>query len=269
MSDDNKIVESAKRIKKKFRSEVVVEKDADEMSFLDELDSHVKDILGDDASDIYTVLDKEKLEKWKQRSLRRKLSRLSKAIFSKETFYKLLLAVITFFLMTEALEFYAVDGTITSRVYLKAILTEVAFIFLSGYRAVGKIQSMFVGFMRVSLFSLMLFVISSTVLFSGANTRSEIANLSSQIQVVENQIAEKQKEIDYYVSIKWPRNATQSRIAKEELVDKLLTLKEKQIAEKKNEGVSDLVLYQTYGRAFFRVILLFISVLLTRRLFKF
>ena len=269
MSDDSKVVESAKRIRKKFKSEIVVEKDRDEMSFLDELDAHVKNILGDDASDIYTVLDKEKLEKWKRQRYKRWFRALLKAIWSRETFYKLLLAVIMFFLMTEALSFYAIDGEITTRTYLKAILTEVSFVFLSGYRALPGLQTWFVGALRVSLFSLMLFVISSNVLFTGANTRSEITNIAAQIQVVETQIQEKQEEIDYYISIKWPRNATQSRIAKEELVNKLLELKERQITEKKNEDVSDLVLYQTYGRAIFRVILLLITVLLTRRLFKF
>lgn len=267
MDNDRKILESAKRIKKKFEK---TQSEADDsLTLLDEIDEHVKDVLDYDAPDIYTILDEERLDKWKKKKFTRWWRRTSKRLLSRETFYWLLLGVITFFLMTEALNFYAVDGTTTWKVYLKAALTEISFIFLSGYRAVGKIQTLFVGALRVSLFSLMLFVISSNILLSGASTRSDISNIASQIAIVESQIKEKQKSVDYYISINWPNNARIARQEKEKLVNKLIELKERQIKENKNEGVSDLVLYQTYGRAFFRVILLMISVLLTRRLFNF
>jgi hypothetical protein len=55
---------------------------------------------------------------------------------------------------------------------------------------------------------------------------------------------------------------------RDELVKKLISLKEKQ-AEGSNTEVSDLVRYKAYGNAFFRIILLLISILITRRLFSF
>lgn len=264
---DEKILQTAKRIRKKFKTQYVDDPDQDEMDFLDELDEHIKSILGDDHKDIYTTLDKEKLEKWAKRRSTIK-GRIFPKVFSRSTLLFCLLSIVTLFLMSEALDFYSMNGVITSKTYLKAALTEISFIFLSVYRTSGKLQLMAVGALRVALFSLMLFVISSGVIFSGTNTRSEISNLSQQITLIEQQIEAKEKEIQYYMSIKWPINVTKSRAAKEKLVDKLISIKEKQIAEKKNEDVSDLVLYQTYGRALFRVILLLMSVLISRKLFK-
>ena len=265
MSDDKKILDSAKRIQRKFKTELEDPVEANDMAFIDEVNAHVKGLLGDHGTDIYTALSEERLEQWKKRKFRRFL----RTLLSQRTLFFLLLAVITVFLMTEALSFYSVDGMIDFKTYVKAALTEICFIFLSGYRASGRLQTAMVGALRVSLFCLMLFVISSGVIFSGANFRSDISNLSSQITLIEQQIQAKEKEIDFYIKKDWPRNATQSRIAKEKLVDKLLELKQQQMDEKKNEDVSDLVLYQTWGRAAFRLILLFISVLLTRRLFRF
>jgi len=263
-SKDDKLLKSANRIRDKFKTEFIDESDAAEMSFIDALDGHIKDLLGDNHKDIYTTLNEERLKKWHKS----RWKRLTKIVFSKSSLLFCFLGVVTLFLMTEALDFYAVDGSITFRTYVKAALTEAAFIFLSVYRTSGKLQMLSVGFMRAALFSLMLFVISSGVIFTGTNIRSEISNLAEQIKIVEIQVAEKQKEINYYISIKWPRNATTSRLEKEKLVAKLLEIKQTQISEKKNESVSDLVLYQTYGRAVFRTLLLLISVLISRKLFK-
>ena len=58
------------------------------------------------------------------------------------------------------------------------------------------------------------------------------------------------------------------RLEKEKLTTKLIKLKEKQAAGATQE-VSELIRYKAYGKAFFRVLLLFISILVTRRIFYF
>jgi hypothetical protein len=269
--EDKKIIESAHRIKSKFKSEVLTDKDEEEMSFLDDLDSHVKDLLGDESSDIYTVMDKEKLEKWKKqrKSFTGTLKRKLRTLASPWGFSAFLLAVIVIFLISEAAQFYALDGNITFYALWQAALTELAFIFLNGFRSSTKIQKFFVGGLRIGLFTLMTFVISSSAIRHGTNVGSEIDNIAQQITVLERQIEEKQKEMEYYISINWPRNATQARIERERLVERLLELKERQISEERNEAVSSLVLYETYGQAAFRIILLLLSAVIARRLFRF
>ena len=115
----------------------------------------------------------------------------------------------------------------------------------------------------------MLFVITSETLIQGTKTVSNINVIDQQVKVLEEQIEEKKKTITYYRDVKkWPVTAKQFIKEKDELVQKLIKLKEKQ-AEGSNKEVSQLVQYKTYGKAFFRVLLLFISMLITRRIFRF
>ena len=59
-----------------------------------------------------------------------------------------------------------------------------------------------------------------------------------------------------------------TRTEKEKLTTQLIDLKQQQ-AKGATAEVSKLVQYKAYGKAFFRVILLFISILVTRRIFHF
>ena len=238
-----------------------------ETSFLDKLNRLVQLILNDDSFVIYTALEKESMDKWKKKRFSRWL-RNTVVTNYKNTFYFLFLASITAFLVSEAVMFYA-DGNVADfKTYVKAILTEVAFIFLSGYKSADWKQKVWVNTLRASVFSLMLFVISSQTIMSGTQFQTNSTAIQEQIQILETQIAEKEKTIQFYISKGWGNNVRKHTEDKNKLVDKLLELKEKQ-AQGSNEKVSNLVVYKSYGQAFFRVLLLLISVLITRRLFSF
>lgn len=239
----------------------------EEMSFLDHLNRLCQLILNDNLFSAYHVLDKQSLTQWHNKRFSRWIK---KFIFTntKNIFYLMLLVTITGFLISEALSFYSIDGVITTKTYIKAILTEVCFIFLNGYRSSGILQGIWVNFLRGGIFTLMMLVISSQSLMVGTGKISENAAIQQQIILIEGQIKEKDKELDYYSKKDWPKNFTRTTIEKQNLVDKLIILKEKQEGGK-NEEISKIELYKMYGRAAFRILLLFISILITRRIFTF
>lgn len=267
-SNDKDIIDAVARIRSKFRTETS-DPDEPRLSFLDEVNLLIRKIFEDSDTDVYDALQPDMLDKWKNRSFSRKLRSFTRKINPRNIFYFVLLAVITGFLVSEALPFYAIAGAITAKTYVKAVLTEVCFIFLSGFRAIGKIQTVFVGALRASMFAFMLFVISSNVISTGTNTISEISNIQEQIVLLEDQIAKKDELIEFYRNKGWGVNAGKQEEAKDKLADKLFELKQKQITEGKSKEASTVVLYETYGKAFFRIMILLISVLITRRLFKF
>ena len=108
---------------------------------------------------------------------------------------------------------------------------------------------------------------AKTFIDSSRNTGNTNA-IAQQIVIVEKQIAQKEKDMEYYLKKDWPKNYSATRLEKEKLVNKLIGLKEQQ-AKGANTEVSELVRYKAYGKAAFRVLLLFISVLITRRIFHF
>lgn len=266
LKNGEEILNQIKAIKAKYEAAEVDQRE-EELNFLDKLNRLVQLILNDDTFSVYTALESQSLEHWHKKKFSRAVKRLVVSNYT-NTLYFLLLATITGFLVSEALSFYSLDSVIDTKTYVKAILTEVCFIFLSGYRAATWMGSVWVGILRLGIFALMLFVITSQSIDVGTKTISENQIIAEQIVIVQEQIKEKQKQIDYYKKINWPRNATQSRLQKEKLVEKLIGLKEQQAAGK-NEDVSQVEKYKMYGRAAFRVILLFISVLITRRIFSF
>ena len=135
------------RIRKGYSSSMEDEQE-EKLSFLDELNSLIRVILKDDPVDVYTLLTPEELKKWKNAKIRRHLKRLISSISIKSCLYFILLATITGFLVSEAVPFYAVAGIITTKTWIKAILTEVCFIFLSGYRSDTRLQMAMVGVLR-------------------------------------------------------------------------------------------------------------------------
>lgn len=265
--NDEKLLESAKNIRRKFKTELADKEDSD-LSYLDELNAHIRHIFKDDPADVYTTLSREHLERWKKKRFKRWIAKTFKNISPYRLSLFALLSTITGFLVSEALDFYAINSAVSANTYVKAILTEVCFIFLSGYRANNKLETAAVSVLRVSIFTLMVFVISSQTFTIGTKNISETLAIKTQIKTIQLQISEKEEQIKYYQSINWPRNYTTARLEKEKLVDKLLALQEQQ-AKGKNESVSYVEEIKMYGKAAFRVILLLISVLITRRLFKF
>lgn len=268
MEEDKELLKQAERIRQGYKS-IETDEEEEQLSFLDELNALVRHILKGEPIDIYTLLTPTELEKWKKAKTKRHIKRLFSRIFNQSSLYFILLATITLFLVGEAIPFYAVAGVVVGKTYVKALLTEICFIFLSGYRAAGHIQIALVSILRVSMFCLMLFVISSEVSLEGARDVSKIGNIANRIERLETQIDKTEVDIERYRSINWPRNMTTSIRKREELEKQVQTLRSRQETEGASENVSKLIEYKTYGKAAFRLILMFVSVLITRRLWKF
>jgi hypothetical protein len=264
---DEEILKKIKDIKENYLTELD-EKKEDSVSFLDKMNDLVRSIFDDSSVTVYDVFDKQELQKWKEKRFSRRIKNFFSVNY-KNAFYFALLASITAFLISEAVDFYAATATPDFRSYVKALLTEVCFIFLSGYRSDTKLQEMAVGALRIGIFCLMIFVITSKTFMESTKNSSNTDAIQEQISILEKQIEEKEKDIEYYRDVKqWPNTARQLMKERDELVKKLMELKEKQ-AGGATVQVSDLIRYKAYGNAFFRVLLLFISILITRRLFSF
>ena len=268
MEEDKKLLEQAEKIRQGYKS-IEVDEEEEQLSFLDELNALVRHILKGEPIDIYTLLTPEELTRWKKAKLKRHIKRLLSKIFNESSLYFILLATITLFLVSEAIPFYATAGAITFKTYIKAILTEVCFLFLAGYRTAGRVNTILVSILRASIFCLMLFVISSEVTLEGARDISKIDNIAGRIVRLEQQIEKTEKDIDRYRSINWPKNMTVSIRKREELEKEVQDLRLRQESEGASENVSQLLQYKVYGKAAFRLILMFVSVLITRRLWRF
>ena len=265
---DEEIIKKIRDIQKNFKAELEDGSEEDKLSFLDLINDLIRSIFNDSSMTVYDVFDKNELQKWKNKKFSRKIKNIFLKNY-KNTFYLLLLATITGFLVSEALEFYSINGLIDTKTYIKAILTEVCFIFLSGYRSDDKIQKIGTNILRVSIFCLMIFVITSKTFMDSTKNYSNTNIIQEQVLIIEKQIKEKEKDIRYYRDVKqWPNTVRQLTRERDELVKKLMELKEKQASGATVE-VSELIRYKAYGNAFFRVILLFISILITRRIFSF
>jgi hypothetical protein len=258
----------AEKIRKGYAS-ALEDEEEEKLSFLDELNSLVRVILKDDPVDIYTLLTEAELKRWKKARLRRHIKRLISTISIRRILFFILLATITGFLVSEAVPFYAIGGAITAKTWLKAILTEVSFIFLSGYRSIGKLQVASVAVLRVAMFCLMLFVITSEVTLEGTKDISKIDNIATRIERLEKQISKTEVDIENYKKIKWPKNMTMSIRKREGLEEQVQVLKERQEKEGASKEVANILTYKMYGKAAFRLILMFITVLITRRMFEF
>lgn len=239
----------------------------EEMSFLDKMNRLIQLILNDDSFSFYTALEKDSIEQWKKKRFSRWLKKTFVSNY-KQTFYFLFLFSITAFLVSEAVTFYADGNMADFKTYVKAILTEVSFIFLSGYIANGWKEKIWVNILRAGVFSLMLFVISSQTLMNATQFDANSKVIQEQVVILEDQIKEKEKTIEFYIAKGWGNNVRKHTEDKDKLVEKLLLLKEKQAAGS-NSQVSQQVVYKSYGQAFFRILLLLISVLITRRIFSF
>lgn len=261
--NDKQILEQVERLRKRFKTEARRDPDLVKMSFLDEVNSLIRKVFKDSDTDIYDALDPQYLDKWRKR----RFKRFFRKIDLQKIFLFILLVTIIGFLVTEALPFYMVGDAITTKTWIKAILTEVCFVFVSSYRAVGWLQTTIVSFARVGIFTLMLFVISSEVTLEGLNKVNEIDVIQQKIEFVEQQIRDKDELIQFYKDKGWGNNTKVQSDEKNKLVDQLIELKNEQL-EGKNEKASDLIIWKTWAKAFFRVMLMFISILISRKLFK-
>lgn len=267
MKEDKEIVSKINKLRNSYQVELA-DQEEEQMSFLDEINDLIRSIFNDSSISVYTVFSQDNLKQWKDKKFLRWIKNFILNNYHK-AFYFALLVTITGFLVSEALTFYAIDSVITTKTYVKAILTEVCFIFLSGYRADNKFEMVGAGILRVSIFCLMLFVITSKTFIDSSKNTGNTNAIQEQVLLLEEQIKEKKKSIVYYRDVKkWPITAKQLIQEKDGLVKELVSLKKEQ-AQGANAKVSELIQYKAYGKAAFRVTLLFISVLITRRIFTF
>ena len=262
MSDNKHVIEQVERLRRRFKTEVKKSANDTRMSFLDEVNTLIRRVFHDSDTDVYDAFDPEYLEKWKKRKWRRIFFKIN---FQKILLFMLLVTIIGF-LVTEALPFYMVGDSITAKTWIKAILTEVCFIFVSSYRAIGKLQTAMITFARAGIFMLMLFVISSEVTLEGLNKINEIDVIGQKIQLLEEQIKQKDELIEFYKKKNWGNNTKIQADEKNKLVEQLIKLKNQQI-DGANEKASDLIIWKTWAKAFFRIVLMFISILISRKLF--
>ena len=261
------ISKSVQRIRDKFKTELEDPNEVN-LSFIDELNNLIKKIFNDDPTDIYTILSPEELEKWKRERFKRFIKKLFYNLDYRNILYFILLCTITLFLTSEAVSFYAGEGGAIGKTWFKAILTEVCFIFLSGYRAIGWVQTSIVVALRVAMFCLMVFVITSDITFKSVSFSSESSNIDSQVELLEKQIKDTQDTINFYKKKNWGSSVGRQEAEKRSLVEKLVKLKEEQ-SRGKNQDVAKTIEYKSYGSAAFRVMLMLISLLISRRIFKF
>lgn len=266
--ENEELLKQAEKIKKDYSS-VMADEEEEQFTFLDEVNKLIRILFKDTPTDIYTILSTSELEKWKKQKHKRAIKKFLSKFNIGSSLYFILLATITAFLVTEAIPFYAIAGAVTAGTYIKAVLTEISFIFLSGYKAIGKLEIAFVSLLRVAIFCLMLFIITSEVAMQGTGDIAKINNISIQISSIEKQVQSKEIEIDFYMKKDWGNNARQRIVERDKLNEQLRELKERQIKEGASEEVSSLLSYRMYGKAAFRLILMFISVLISRRIFKF
>jgi outer membrane murein-binding lipoprotein Lpp len=268
MDKKTEIIEEVERLREDYVSELEDERE-EQFTLIDRINNLIKMVFNDSSQDVYTTLNPEALEKWKKAKLRRAISKFFSNFSIRKSLYFILLATITLFLVTEAVPFYAIGGEITAKTWLKAILTEVSFIFLSGYRTKGYIETGLVGLLRISIFCLMLFVISSEVALEGTRDISKIDNIASRIERLEKQVVKTEMDIQRYREINWPRNMTQSIRKREQLENQIQELRDLQVRDGASTEVAEILQYKMWGKAAFRLILMFIVVLVTRRIFKF
>lgn len=177
-----------------------------------------------------------------------------------------LLISITAFMVIEAVAFYS-DGNPSGYSYFKAILTECCFIFMSAYRSDDFPEKYIAPIVRALLFTLMIYVISSGVITNFTMNSNNATVVDRRAEILESQIKDKQKTIDFYISKGWGN--TTNRLVKEK--DDLLRQLEKVQTDQQSGStltVMEAQKVKTYGNIAFRTLMLLVSYLISRRLFQ-
>lgn len=258
MVDKEKLLDQAENIRKNYVT-YNLDQDQEDFVLMDKINDLLSTIFNDNTITISYLFNpnKEKKYLW---------HRVKSSIIPK-ILPIILLLCITGFLVSEASVFYG-NGQATTGAYFKAILTEICFIFMSGYRASGYFEKLVAPLVRLGIVGLMLFVITSETFLNTKKDSQNTSILSDKVELINNQIKEKTKAIDYYLKKDWPITAKQLTAEKSKLEEELLKMKTDQ-QNGSNKEVSKLLEYKAYGNAFFRFLLLCISMLISRRNFRF
>jgi hypothetical protein len=256
--DDQKLIDRADKMRKDYITFNLDEK-KEEMLLLDRINEILVTIFGDDTISIEYLFSPGKKIPYKWHKF--------KKTFLPKVFPLVLLIALTAFLVAEASLFYG-DGVRTDYAIFKAVLTEVCFIFISSYRASGILESIAAFLVRIGMVALMLFVISSENFLNTTKTVENASVIAEKVLILEKQIDSKQKTIDMFLAKGWGYTVNRHEAEKSVLEKQLIALKSEQ-QDGANESVTKVVEYKAYGNAFFRFILLFISMLISRRFFRF
>jgi len=253
-----KLLDQAIKIKRDYQV-YDLDEEKEEFTLIDRVNEMLSTIFGDDTITLENLFHPSKERKYKWH--------LFKKNFLPKVFPLILLTCLTTFLVSEASLFYG-DGVRTPYAIFKAILTEVCFIFISSYRASNLLESVGSFLVRIGMVALMLFVITSETFLNTTKTVENTSVIADKVVFLERQIEAKQKTIDMFLSKGWGISVNKHEVEKTNLERQLLDLKAEQQAGS-NVAVSKIVEYKAYGNAFFRFILLCISMLISRRFFRF
>lgn len=236
-----------------------IDQEQEDFLVLDRVNGIVKDILEDPEVELDYLFTEDKIKKrngfW---------SKVKKAL--PVITQSALLIAITSFLVKEAVSFYS-NGEPTLYSYYKAILTEVCFIFLASYQARSLLEKIVAPILRASLFLLMSFVISSQVILDSTKFSTSSTVVDNRVELIKKQIEDKQKTIDFYIGKGWAVSTNKHVKDKEKLQAKL----DEVLSEQRSGLTGDVArvnTYKAYGNIAFRVIILMISMLISRRLFR-
>lgn len=236
-----------------------IDEEREDLLVLDRVNDIVKDILEDPEVELDHLFTEEKMKNrngyWAR--FKKSLPTITQSV---------LLIAITSFLVKEAVSFYS-SGEPDLYSYYKAILTEVCFIFLASYQARSLLEKIVAPILRFSLFLLMSFVISSQVILDNTKFSTNSDVVDNRAELIKRQIEDKQKTIDFYISKGWAVSTNKHVRDKEKLQEKL----DEVLSEQRSGFTGDVArvnTYKAYGNIAFRVIILMISMLISRRLFR-
>ena len=256
--DNGKLLKQAEEIRKDYVT-FNLDQEQEEIILLDRINDMLATIFDDNTITVAYLFSPDKKPKYLW-------YKLKKTILPK-IFPITLLIALTCFLVSEATLFYG-DGIASTGAYFKAILTEICFIFISAYRSNNLIEKTMVSLTRVGIVVLMLFVITSETFLNTTKTIENTSILSDKVSAVETQIQAKQKTIDFYLTKGWGVSVNKFENEKIKLEKQLFEMKSEQQGGA-NIAVSKKLEYKSYGNAFFRFLLLCISMLISRRFFRF
>ena len=105
MKNNDEILKKIKDLKTSYQVELA-DSNEESMSFLDQINSLIRSIFDDSSLSVYTVFSEKRLEEWKKKRFTRWFKNTIIGSYTKGL-YLILLATITGFLVSEALDFYA------------------------------------------------------------------------------------------------------------------------------------------------------------------
>ena len=175
------------------------------------------------------------------------------------------IAVFSFLFSIVSFQIYESSSFYGSGAYsiYKAILTELCFIYINQIRATTIINKVMVGTVRISIFILMLFVVSSEVITQSKTSINSNNMIDTRIEHLKEAIQEKNNTIEYYKKRDWAISVNKHEKEKSELNSELNELQNRKISGENSE-MNRIEEYKLYGHIAFRIILMVMVIIITR-----